>query len=126
PAWAATRASLREITRADVLAALPPSGQPRATTLQGLRSIFRILRARKLVFTNPTFRIHVPAPAMDVPPAVDLTDLRGGRLHLDARVILLAAPVRDRVGAYLTYRAQAWPTTANAYLFVHARSWKGT
>ena len=66
-AWAATRDSLREITRADVLAALPPSGQPRATTVQGLRSIFRILRSRKLVFTNPTFRIHVPAQAMDGP-----------------------------------------------------------
>ena len=70
-AWAATRDSLREISRADVLAALPP-GQPRATTMQGLRSIFRILRARKLVFTNPTFRIRVPAQAMTVPAAVDL------------------------------------------------------
>ena len=70
--WAADRDSLREISRADVLAALPPSGHPRATTVQGLRSIFRILRARKLVFANPTFRIHVPAQAMAVPPAVDL------------------------------------------------------
>jgi len=59
--WAATHDSLREITRADVLATLPRSGQPRATAVQGLRSIFRILRARKLVFTNPTFRIHVSA-----------------------------------------------------------------
>ena len=160
--WAATRDSLREISRADVLAALPPSGQPRATTVQGLRSIFRILRARKLVFTNPTFRIHVPAQAMAVPPAVDLaalrdaldspsparavitallayhaipmrqlarlqlTDIRGGRLHLDDRVILLAGPVRDRVDAYLTYRAATWPASVNAYLFIHARSWKTT
>ena len=161
-AWAATCDSLREISRADVLAALPPSGQPRATTVQGLRSIFRILRARKLVFTNPTFRIHVPAQAMTVPPAVDLaalrdaldspsparamitallayhaipmrqlarlqlTDIRGGRLHLDDRVILLAGPVRERVGAYLSYRAAAWPTTVNAHLFIHARNWTST
>jgi hypothetical protein len=160
--WAATRDSLREITRADVLDALPPSGQSRATTMQGLRSIFRILRARKLVFTNPTFRIHVSAQAMAVPPAVDLaalrealdspsparavitallayhaipmrqlarlqlTDIRGGRLHLDDRVILLAGPVRERVEAYLGYRAASWPTTVNAHLFIHARSWKTT
>jgi integrase len=160
--WAAGRDSLREISRADVLAVLPRSGQRRATTVQGLRSIFRILRARKLVFTNPTFRIHVPAQAMTVPPAVDLaalrdtldspsparavitallayhairlgqlaklqlTDIRGGRLHLDDRVILLAKPVRDRVDAYLNYRAVTWPATVNAYLFIHARSWKTT
>jgi hypothetical protein len=160
--WAATRDSLREISRADVLAALPPSGQPRATTVQGLRSIFRILRARKLVFANPTFRIHVPAQAMTVPPAVylaalrdaldsprparavitallayhaipmrqlarlQLTDIRGGRLHLDDRVILLAGPVRERVDAYLSLRAATWPASVNAYLFIHARSWKTT
>jgi len=160
--WAVDRDSLREITRADVLAALPPSGQPRATTVQGLRSIFRILRSRKLVFTNPTLRIHVPALPMTVPPAVDLaalrdaldspsparavvtallayhaipmrqlaqlqlTDIRGGRLHLDDRVILLAEPVRDRVDAYLSYRTATWPATINAYLFIHARRWKST
>lgn len=160
--WAATGDSLREITRADVLAALPPSGQPRATTVQGLRSIFRILRSRKLVFTNPTFRIQVPAQAMNPPAAVDLaavrdaldspsparavitallayhaipmrqmaelqlTDIRGGRLHLDDRVILLARPVRDRVGVYLNYRAATWPATVNAHLFIHARTWKTT
>ena len=160
--WAVTRDSLREITRADVLAGLPPSGLPRATTVQGLRSIFRILRARKLVFTDPTFRIHVPAPAMNAPPASDiaalqdaldspsparavitallayhairlgqlagmqLTDIRGGRLHLDDRVVLLAGPVRDRVDAYLSYRAATWPASINAHLFIHARSWKTT
>ena len=130
--------------------------------MQGLRSIFRILRAHKLVFTNPTFRIHVPAQAMAVPPAVDLaalrdaldspnparavitallayhaipmqqlaqlqlTDIRGGRLHLDDRVILLADPVRERVDAYLCYRAATWPDTVNAYLFIHARIWTST
>jgi hypothetical protein len=160
--WALSHDSLREISRADVLAALPPSGQPRATTVQGLRSIFRILRARKLAFTNPTFRIHVPAQAMTVPPAIDLaalrdaldspsparaaitallayhavpmrqlaqlqlTDIRGGRLHLDDRVILLAEPVRDRVNTYLSYRAETWPASVNAYLFIHARNWKTT
>ena len=57
---------------------------------------------------------------------LQLTDIRGGRLHLDDRVILLAGPVRDRVGAYLNYRAATWPATVNAHLFIHARSWKFT
>ena len=41
-------------------------------------------------------------------------------------MILLAGPVRDRVDAYLANRAETWPTTANAYLFIHARNWKTT
>jgi hypothetical protein len=57
---------------------------------------------------------------------VQLTDIRGGRLHLDDRVILLAEPVRDRVDAYLAYRTATWPASINAYLFIHARSWKTT
>ena len=28
--------------------------------------------------------------------------------------------------AYLTYRAATWPASVNAYLFIHARSWKTT
>jgi hypothetical protein len=95
--WAATRDSLREISRADVLTALPPSGQPRATTVQGLRSIFRILRARKLVFTNPTYRIHVPAPAMNAPDEIDLTALRDA---LDS-----PSPARAVITALLAYHA---------------------
>ncbi len=95
--WAATHDSLREISRADVLAALPPSGQPRATTVQGLRSVFRVLRSRKLTFTNPTFRIHVPAPAMSAPPAVDLAALR--------RALDSPSPARALITALLAYHA---------------------
>jgi hypothetical protein len=95
--WAATRDSLREISRADVLAALPPSGPARATAVQGLRSIFKALRSRKLVFTNPTFRIHVPAQAMNVPLAVDLAAIRQA---LDS-----ASPARAVITALLGYHA---------------------
>ena len=41
-------------------------------------------------------------------------------------MILLAEPVRERVDAYLSYRAAKWPASINAYLFIHARSWKTT
>lgn len=75
-AWASSHASLREITRDEVLAALPPAGRPRSTMLQGLRSIFGVLKARRLVFTNPTSRISVPTPHRAAPAAIDLTAVR--------------------------------------------------
>ncbi|MEV0446249.1 hypothetical protein AB0I84_46095 [Streptomyces spectabilis] len=54
--------SLREIARADVLAALPDGGTPRSAVGQGLRSIFTILKGRKVIFTNPTARIRTGRP----------------------------------------------------------------
>lgn len=156
--WARTHCSLREIGRDDVLAALPASGSPRTTTLQGLRSIFRVLKARRLAFVNPTARIRVAAPDTPAPPPVDLsslraalhspdpataalagllafhairiyqlrtlhlTDVRDGRLWLDDHVIPLAEPVRQRLSAYLDYRQQRWPHTANPHLFIHYRN----
>jgi hypothetical protein len=157
-AWAGQHESLREIGREDVLAVLPPSGVARAMMLQGLRSIFRVLKARQLVFVNPTARLSVPKPDQPIPAAIDLdalralldsddparaalaallafhairvwqlrelklTDLHDGRLHLGAQTILLADPVRERVSAYLDYRARRWPNTANAHLFINDQS----
>jgi hypothetical protein len=57
--WAAEgRQSLREITREDITAVLPPGGTPRATLGQGLRSLFTVLKARKVIFTNPMARVR--------------------------------------------------------------------
>jgi hypothetical protein len=156
--WAADHASLREISRDDVLAALPPGGVERSCTLQGLRSIFKVLKGRGLTFINPTRRIQLPRPVPEAPAAVDLsalrtvldgedvtaaalaallayhavrewqllqmqlTDLRDGRLHLDEQVILLAEPVRERLAAYLDFRQQRWPHTANPHVFIHYRN----
>src|SRR5262249_1618535 len=57
---------------------------------------------------------------------LQLTDIRGGRLHLDDRGILLAQPVRDPASAYLSYRTATWPASVNAHLFTPARNWKAT
>ncbi|MFJ3841756.1 hypothetical protein ACIPY6_40495 [Streptomyces sp. NPDC090054] len=46
------------------------------------------------------------------------TDLRDGRLFLPNRTVLLADPVRTRLSAYLGYRNQRWPRTANSHLFL--------
>jgi integrase len=158
-AWArAGHQSLREISREDVLVALPPSGNPRATLGRALRSIFRVLKARKLTFTNPTVRIKTGEPESRPPLPTDLAtlrerldspdparaaliallafhglrsrqlcelrlaDLHDGRLHLGDRTILLAAPVRQRLAAWLDYRNKRWPNTANPHLFVHYRT----
>lgn len=52
--WAAAgHVSLREITRDEVLAVLPDSGNPRAAMGQGLRCLFRVAKAHRIVFLNP-------------------------------------------------------------------------
>ena len=53
---------------------------PRATMLRGLRSIFTVLKGRKLVFVNPTARIGVNEPEPVAPQPVDLGLLRAN-LH---------------------------------------------
>jgi integrase len=89
--WARDYPSLREIGRDDVLAALPPSGTARSCALQGLRSIFRVLKGRKLTFINPTARISVPAPDIAVPGPIDLTVLRSVLNSEDPTCAALAA-----------------------------------
>jgi hypothetical protein len=74
--WAATHASLREVGADDVAAALPVDPMGRYTTVRGLRSIFRILKGRKLVFVNPTARIRSPQPESPAPAPIDLDKLR--------------------------------------------------
>lgn len=74
--WARSCQSLREISRQDVRDALPASGTPRILMLTGLRSIFGILKARGLIFVNPTGWMHAPKQDWSIPPAVDLTALR--------------------------------------------------
>jgi hypothetical protein len=156
--WAQTHQSLREITNDHIRAALPASGSPRALRLQAFRSIFRILKARQLVFTNPAARFKARNPDYAAPVAVDVdelrsaiadtnparaaiaallayhairvmdlrlvrvTDLRDGRLHVNDHTVLLAAPVRECVAAYLEHRQRCWPNTANPHLFINQRS----
>jgi hypothetical protein len=58
--------------------------------------------------------------------AIQLTDVRDGRLHIGEQVILLAPPARERLSAYLSYRTATWPASINPHLFIHARSWTST
>jgi hypothetical protein len=75
--WAAAgHKSLREISREQVLAALPRQGTPRATLGQGLRSLFATLKAHRVIFTNPTARVRTGKPQTRPPLPLDPAVLR--------------------------------------------------
>lgn len=76
--WAAAgHESLREITRADILAILPPPGTERAMCGRGLGSLFGTLKAHKHVFTNPTHQLMTWTDSSSPPlPMADLEPVR--------------------------------------------------
>ncbi len=101
--------SLREIARDDVLAALAPSGNERATTAIALRSIFQTLKARKILFTNPTVNLNAGAPATREPLPVTIGQLRAvldstdpACAALGALVIFHALKQQELMGLVLT------------------------
>lgn len=70
--WAtAGHASLREITKEHVLDALPAAGAERSRAGQGLRSIFRLLKARKVLFLDPTARVKTGVHPTNQPLPLD-------------------------------------------------------
>lgn len=57
--WSTIRGHLREVTRADVESALDPlRGHQRYNTLTALRLLFGYCLRQRLIFTNPTARVH--------------------------------------------------------------------
>lgn len=58
--------------------------------------------------------------------ALQMTDIRGGRIHLPERTIPLASPAKARVEAYLDERDRRWPGSANPHFFIHCLSATGT
>ncbi|MFE3778914.1 hypothetical protein ACFXPA_12200 [Amycolatopsis sp. NPDC059090] len=63
--------SLAEISREQVLDALPESGPSRLTAAQGLRSLFRILKSRKELFINPAAGVSPGIRGQSIPLPVD-------------------------------------------------------
>ena len=93
--WAHQHESLREISREDFLAILPTSGTPRATLIGGVRSIFRVLKPRKVVFTDPTYRVGGAVHDKPLPRPVDVATLRS--------LIDSDDPVRAALAAILAF-----------------------
>ena len=76
-AWAdAGHRSLAEISSDDVRAALPASGSRRNFADSGLRSLFAILKGRKVVFADPTRAIPATAVNATVPLPLDTEAIR--------------------------------------------------
>ena len=70
--WGRAYGHLREITPADIYAALKPtSGYPRRKTVGALRSLFRFAKRNGLVFTNPTAGIRTPPIDLAMRPMTD-------------------------------------------------------
>lgn len=76
-AWAADGcSSLREITRDDINQALPAQGSDRTLTCSALKSLFRILKARRLIFGNPTTHLRTGQPETRIPLPIEDAAMR--------------------------------------------------
>jgi site-specific recombinase XerD len=73
---AAGHTSLREITRNDIIGALPPDPVRQRQVADGLRSLFRFLKGRKVVFVNPTTRVKAAPAQLNYPLPMNLQALR--------------------------------------------------
>ncbi|MEN2744779.1 hypothetical protein [Sinomonas halotolerans] len=92
--WSGTgRASLREITREDIRQVLPAQGSERSLTGQALKSLFRTLKARKLVFADPTTRIRTGRPEARFPLPIDDATFGSALESADPARALIAALV---------------------------------
>ncbi|WP_171069242.1 hypothetical protein, partial [Actinomadura geliboluensis] len=90
--WAeAGHRSLREISRDQVIAALPTGGTPRVKVARGLRSIFSTLKARRIIFTNPTARVRIGSFERRTPLPADTRRLAAALNSTDPATAALAA-----------------------------------
>ncbi len=83
--------SLRQISRHDVLAALPPGGNPRSQAGQGLKSIFRLLKDHRVLFTNPTARVKTGEHSTNTPLPLDTALVRNLLLSQKPSTALIVA-----------------------------------
>jgi site-specific recombinase XerD len=139
--------TLAAIDSPDVLRVLPAAASRRTTTSQGLRNLFAILKADKLIFANPMSRITPGHNAKNIPLPLDTAAIRTA-LNDPNPVKALAVALVAFHGLSLaeTHRIQltdlhdgrlqiggrsiplAEPVRArlNAYLTYRARTWPDT
>ena len=95
--WSARYESLRQVTTEDITASLTAlNGSTRRLTLAALRSIFGTLKAERLIFTNPTARVHEPqapiTPVLGLEPGAH-AQLLASTSEPGQRLIVLLAGV---------------------------------
>jgi hypothetical protein len=147
-AWAsAGHQSLAEITTDDFVAALPDSGGRRYLAESGLRSLFATLKARKLVFANPTRGRRLTQTNSTIPLPMDTEVIRDALNSPDPALALGVALVAfhaltskqvgdikltDIIDGRLTLGTRLIPLAApvrvrlSAWLDHRARTWPGT
>ncbi|MGQ4435348.1 MULTISPECIES: hypothetical protein [unclassified Streptomyces] len=139
--------SLAEISRQEVVEALPTEGANRLFADQGLRSVFAVLKSRKKVFTNLTRGVPVARSNTTVPIPLDTTKIRDALNSPEPTVALAVALVAfhgltgpqlaaiqltDISDGKLTLGEKTIPlakpvlTRLTAYLDHRARSWPST
>lgn len=146
--WAAQgHDSLSSIERADIVAALPAPGPRRHAVDQGMRSLFGVLKGRKLVFVDPTRGVPYTGTNATVPLPLDTEAIRDALNSPDpaaalavALVAFHALPSRhvrglqltDIVDARLNLSGRVIPLAAPvlprlaAWLDHRANTWPGT
>jgi integrase len=160
-AWSTTHDSLRAVTADDVNDQLQHfTGAKRDLAATVMRSLFKTLKAQRIIFNNPTTRLHGrtshPAPPIGLNPTDRARLLQRTEQPAEQLMVLLAGVHALRAGqiatlrladidiasrkirvtpvrhldtltlAYLTawleYRRQRWPRTANPYLLVNRQT----
>ena len=90
--WASQgRESFAEIGRDDIVAVLPQRGPRRHTVEQGLRSLFGVLKGRKLVFVDPIRAMPSTGTNATVPVPLDTDTIRTALNSPDAASALTVA-----------------------------------
>jgi hypothetical protein len=93
-AWAeAGHTSLAEITTEQVREALPASGSRRNFAEYGLRSLFTVLKQRKLVFTDPTRGMRATPVNTNIPLPLDTDAIRAALNSADPAIALAVSLV---------------------------------
>ncbi len=91
-AWAAAgHRSLAEITPEQARAALPKTGAQRNFAEYGLRSLFTTLKARKLIFSNPTRGMPATPVNSTIPLPLDTEAIRDALNSPDPAIALAVA-----------------------------------
>jgi integrase len=161
-AWTATYESLREVTPDDVDEQLRQfSGAKRDLAATAMRSLFKTLKAQRVIFVNPTAYLsgknsYLPGSPIGLKQAQRARLLQRSEQPADQLMVLLAGVHALRAGqiatlrlddvditsrtlrvkptrrldrltftyltAWLEYRRQRWPRTANPYLLVNRQS----
>jgi hypothetical protein len=95
--WSARYGSLRQVTSEDIEGQLVDLvGWERPNALAGMRSLFRTLKANRVVFVDPTVGVRVQSPSRRPPVGIDSpvrASLLDGIDRPDRRLIMLLAGV---------------------------------